>query len=107
MPKALKSKQQPWVKRQTVTERYDKSTTFNYHSVPWRKLRLAVLIENPLCVECAKKGLIVEGSVVDHDKPINQGGDPWDRSNLQVLCYPCHQSKSAKDRYRKQRNEPT
>jgi len=105
MPITPKSKQQPWVKRQTITERYDKCTTFNYHSVAWRKDRLAHLKTNPLCSECLKNGLTVEASVSDHIIPIEQGGDAWDWANRQGLCYPCHQSKSAKDRYGKQKNE--
>lgn len=101
MPKAAQPLKRPWVKQRTITERYDDSTEFNYHSLAWRKDRLAHLMANPLCAECLKRGLTVEASVSDHIKPISQGGDAWDWANRQSLCYPCHQSKSAKDRYNK------
>lgn len=31
---------------------------------------------------------------VDHIKPINQGGEPYDWSNLQSLCQHCHSTKT-------------
>lgn len=91
----------PWVKQKTTNERFEREQQFNYHTTAWRKDRLAHLMANPLCAECRNKGLIVEASVSDHVKPIEQGGDAWDWGNRQSLCYPCHQSKSAKDRYNK------
>jgi 5-methylcytosine-specific restriction endonuclease McrA len=36
--------------------------------------------------------------MVDHIKPINQGGSIWNKDNLQTLCNRCHNKKSAKDK---------
>ena len=61
----------------------------------WRKERIAYLQENPLCVECAKRGLVVAATVVDHVIP--HRGDVklfWRRSNWQPLCRWCHNEKT-------------
>jgi 5-methylcytosine-specific restriction enzyme A len=68
-----------------------------YNSNRWRKLRLLVLNEEPLCRTCKSEGQVVAGAVVDHITPINEGGDPYDRNNLQALCHKCHNSKSARE----------
>lgn len=31
---------------------------------------------------------------VDHIRPIHRGGDIWDEANCQILCVPCHQTKT-------------
>ena len=71
------------------------TTTFNYHHTSWRKLRKDVLDFEPLCRKCKEKGLLVVATVVDHIDPISNGGDAWDKENLQPLCKTCHNSKSA------------
>jgi len=45
---------------------------------------------------CCKIDLKKSGHQVDHIHPIAAGGDN-DRSNLQLLCAPCNQSKNARD----------
>ena len=62
----------------------------------WRKLRLVVLREEPLCREHKKKGRIVLATDVDHIKPKAEGGTD-DRSNLQPLCHSCHSVKTARE----------
>lgn len=71
-----------------------------YDTVRWRKLRASVLAENPRCVDCYKQGVLTLATVADHDTPINQGGDPWDRSNIVGRCVRCHNRKSARERHR-------
>ncbi len=56
-----------------------------YNSGRWRRLRATVLDRFPTCNYCFRLA-----TVVDHIKPISQGGDPWDLSNLQPLCAKCH-----------------
>lgn len=56
-----------------------------------------VLSEEPLCRTCAKEGKTVVAVYLDHIKPINQGGDKLDRTNLQPLCASCHAVKSGKE----------
>lgn len=59
----------------------------------WRKVRLAVLREEPLCRLCKGRGLIVPAEHVDHILALNNGGTS-ERSNLQPLCVPCHSRKT-------------
>lgn len=68
-----------------------------YKGARWQQVRMLVLQANPLCVMCEDKGLCVAATVVDHRIPINQGGAVYDQSNLQGLCKPCHDIKSAQE----------
>jgi len=64
----------------------------------WRRERQEYLKENPLCVECKKKGKLIEATVVDHIIP--HKGDVKlfkDRSNWQSLCTRHHNIKTAKE----------
>ena len=54
---------------------------YNNH---WRKIRAAILAEEPLCRTCQGPA-----TVVDHIKPLKKGGT-YDRLNLQPLCVSCH-----------------
>ena len=71
-----------------------------YNSRNWRKLRKQVLLEEPLCRECQKRGRIVVASVVDHITRARVDSSLFnERSNLQPLCKACHDKKSAKERH--------
>jgi len=61
----------------------------------WRSLRSMVLRDIPTCEHCAKRGLVVPASEVDHidNDPTNN-----ERDNLQSLCKPCHSRKTQADR---------
>lgn len=62
----------------------------------WQRLRMIVLGNQPLCVECERQGRTTLATHVDHILPKAKGGT--DRlSNLQSLCEPCHMSKTAKE----------
>ncbi|MDO9529271.1 MAG: HNH endonuclease signature motif containing protein [Syntrophales bacterium] len=67
-----------------------------YRSSRWRKLRRRFQQENPLCEECKKVGRLIEATVVDHIIP-HKGDEMlfWDIDNLQALCKPCHDRKTA------------
>ena len=68
------------------------------YGATWRKLRRMVLAESPLCVDPFKahKGQAVPASEVDHIVPLRRGGtNAFD--NLQTLCRPCHQRKTAEE----------
>ena len=57
----------------------------------WRRLRMSVLkAAGWRCASCGEYG-----NEVDHVRPIQHGGDPWDRDNLQCLCRGCHIAKTA------------
>lgn len=69
-----------------------------YNRAAWKRLRNTWLNEHPLCEECLRSGEIVQAEVVDHIDP--HRGD-WtkfmDRGNLQSLCKPCHDRKTASE----------
>ena len=57
-----------------------------------QRLRQRVLVEQGGM--CAKCGLLALDPELDHITPISRGGTDV-RSNLQVLCEPCHAAKTA------------
>lgn len=72
-----------------------------YSSTRWRKLRLKVIAEQPVCVLCNR----LPSNVVDHRIAWKSAKSEqereyllWDRSNLRGCCKTCHDRKtSAKD----------
>lgn len=101
MPVIKKSVRRPWqVVRKPQEGRQHANTKF-YQSTEWRKLRAVKLDEQPLCEECLRNRKLVKAQMVDHIVPINKGGAPLDIENLQSLCNPCHNSKSARERHKK------
>ena len=72
----------------------DDFTKSFYSSQAWKTTRKKHLELEPYCVECYKEGKIVKATIVDHIVPIKQGGDKYDQSNLQSLCWSCHSKKS-------------
>lgn len=79
--------------RSLVVDRAAKSYAV-YRSKRWRKLRRRVLAEEPYCQH---PGCDRPATDVDHQQRIEDGGDPWDRSNLQSLCKSHHSSKTARE----------
>jgi 5-methylcytosine-specific restriction protein A len=67
----------------------------NYGS-HWRRVRAAVLREEPLCRECAREGRTTAAREIDHIIPRSKGGTE-DRDNLQGLCKPCHSAKTMRE----------
>jgi len=61
-----------------------------YNLKAWRYTRLAKLSACPCCEHCGKPA-----TCVDHIMPIEDGGHPFDQSNLQSLCAKCHNVKTA------------
>lgn len=77
---------------------YDKRRPFKhlYNSALWKRLRLAQLTRDPICVYCERQGRIEIATVVDHIKP--HKGDEilfYNPSNLQSLCKQHHDSTKA------------
>ena len=66
-----------------------------YHTKRWKHLRDYFLSTSPICVECAKRGIVTAGQLVDHIIPITDGGAAMDINNLQTLCAACHNRKHA------------
>lgn len=59
-------------------------------------IRASVLMAQPLCIECKRKGRVTLASEVDHIVPLSKGGTD-DPENLQGLCAEHHADKSARD----------
>ena len=66
-----------------------------YQSAAWRAVRAAFLREHPVCARCAGRGRVVAAVVADHVLPLKDGGARFDWANLQALCVPCHNRKTA------------
>lgn len=70
----------------------------------WQALRALVLAKEPMCRACAVAGRERAAAEVDHIEPVVvsiRAGRPlmaFTESNLQPLCEPCHDAKSAEER---------
>ena len=65
-----------------------------HRQAPWRRLRGWWINQNPLCLHCEEEGKVVPADVVDHIKPIKQGGAKLSHNNIQSLCHSCHNKKT-------------
>lgn len=73
---------------------YHRANGYFYSSSRWRKVRSRFLRAHPICSghpsACSELA-----SVVDHIKPISEGGAKLAWANLQALCSSCHGRKTA------------
>ncbi|PCJ18015.1 MAG: hypothetical protein COB02_11845 [Candidatus Cloacimonadota bacterium] len=81
-----------------------------YNLRTWRRLSKQYRLDNPLCAECQRQGKVYASEVVDHI--IDHKGDYslfWNKDNLQALCMPCHNRKTAQENpeYIKLKKAPT
>jgi 5-methylcytosine-specific restriction endonuclease McrA len=79
---------------------YERAGKPIYSSNRWKVLRNELRKEKPYCEHCgvtAKQKRLM----VDHIKEIRDGGAPFDKANLQVLCDSCHASKTQKERMKR------
>lgn len=67
-----------------------------YNTTTWKRLRAAKLRQDPLCEYCPTPGRRL-ATHVDHEKPIADGGEPFDLANLKSACAPCHNAKTARE----------
>lgn len=56
--------------------------------------RLRRLQAEPVCKNCAAKGIVRAATVPDHIVPLTLGGSD-DDSNIRCLCADCHQARTA------------
>lgn len=80
-------------KRFGVERKTDKPIPVEYGSYQWKQMRQEKLKASPTCEMCCAK----PSEHIDHIQPVADGGDFFDRSNLQALCRSCHTSKTHKD----------
>ena len=73
------------------------ANTNYYHTSTWRRLRLAKLLEQPLCERCLEMGRTTLATDVHHIRPFLDYLDEetrWymfkDYDNLMSLCEKCH-----------------
>lgn len=73
-----------------------------YRTERWKKLARRILRERPTCERCRS----APSAIVDHRIPLGPPAwpDPFDESNLDALCRPCHGIKTAED-YRRERRQ--
>lgn len=80
--------------------RRDKNSNSFYKSSEWIRVRKqALLRDHGLCQHCLRSKRIKHAEMVDHIIPIKE---EWSLrltlSNLQSLCNPCHNTKTAEDK---------
>lgn len=69
----------------------------------WEKIRKRILRRDKgLCQPCFRQGKYRPAKQVDHKVPKVEGGTD-DDSNLQAICVPCHQAKTAEEALRARR----
>lgn len=62
-----------------------------YESEEWKRISRTLRAENPVCEWCNR----APSEQVHHRVPIRLGGHPTARSNLVVVCQPCHKAAEA------------
>lgn len=63
----------------------------------WKRLRLQVLAEEPLCRFCLSEGRVTPAAHVDHIETVRARPElRLVRSNLRALCAPCHNARSGR-----------
>lgn len=70
-----------------------------YKRTSGRKLqrqRAELFSREPLCRMCAADGFVVLACIRDHIKPLAEGGTD-DDDNIQPLCMPCNEKKTAEE----------
>ena len=74
------------------------SNTQRGYGYKWEKIKKRIKErDNYLCQPCLKRGKYTPMHAVDHILPKSQGGTD-DESNLQCICKPCHNRKTAIER---------
>lgn len=83
------------LRQATDTEaRREKQRFYNLRA--WRRLAVTVKAEEPTCRTCGNPS-----ECASHITPLDEGGSPWDRKNIEALCRPCRNQK-AQATYRRQ-----
>ena len=78
--------------RRVAPVKREQGTTYGRR---WRRLRWLVLAASPACEICSRPA-----TEVHHVKPISDGGEPYDPTNLKALCRQCHDDQHGDGRRR-------
>lgn len=74
------------------------------YDAAWRRLRLRILAEEPLCRFCSLAGRTVAAVEVDHVEPIAEAPHlRLEPTNLRPLCTPCHSARTQRHRAARRR----
>lgn len=106
MPTIPQAKRPVWQGERKPFDRMKEKNQSFYNGTAWRRLSKAYKMKHPLCVNHKTcKGTVY---IVDHVKPINEGGAMYDEGNLQSLCKQCNAKKTGKQAYTRRRDvDPT
>lgn len=63
----------------------------------WKRRRSAQLVTEPFCRECARRGLRVRATEVDHIVPHRGDVRLFCEGELQSLCHRCHSGKTMQE----------
>ncbi len=88
--------------KKSNNKRYDKSKRDPalkkfYNSTKWRRISRSFLSLNPLCIMCGRPA-----KITDHKEEIREGGEKYDKENLQPMCISCHNKKTAEERAKRE-----
>lgn len=75
-----------------------------YNTQRWKRLSIKKRTVTPFCENCEDHGVMKVADVVDHIVELEDGGEPYEWSNLKSLCHSCHNNKTA-DEARKRKRE--
>lgn len=95
---AQKAKQEFWDKRNKARKAAGVQDRMRGRAL--QRVRKMHLAENPLCVMCAKKGIVRLATQLDHITALVNGGQDFNADggqNRQGLCEPCHAAKTRSD----------
>jgi len=101
MPTKPKSVKRPWDLKPRYSKKHERKNRkrLPYNTKRWQNLRLIILRDQPLCMQCIKDGRNPRASTVcDHIDNELKYIDFWDKNNLQGLCTRCHSRKSQRER---------
>ena len=77
-----------------------------YKSKQWSKLSHRWLMLHPFCVSCEVHGVMRKGDLVDHIVELRDDfSKRLDESNLQTLCYSCHNKKTQIEKRKREKRK--
>lgn len=86
----------PACQRQRDERRPNASLRTLYHSERWRRLRRAILDEQPACYDCWARGRLEPATDVHHKVKPTNALDFFDAARLGALCHSCHSMRTAR-----------
>lgn len=76
-------------------QKYPSKSSGFTSSAEWQRIRRQVLKRDDRQCQIRGPRCTHDATAVDKITPAARGGDPFDPDNLQAVCKPCHDSKTA------------